>query len=202
MNEIIAFILYFLLFAGIHSALAAGYIKNRSERLLGDNFRFYRLLYTILSLLTIAPAFLVWATYSNSTQLIYSVPQWLYPFILLIRLLATGMLVYAALQTDVLEFTGIRQLQGKNKNELITKGAYGIVRHPFYSGSVILLLTKMEMTQLDLTAIILISIYLIIGAYVEERRLLAVFGEEYRNYQKQVSMFIPVKWVSKLRSQI
>jgi len=202
MNEIITFILYFLFFTGIHSALAAGYIKKRAERLLGDKFRFYRLLYTILSFFTIAPAFLVWATYSNSSQLIYSVPQWLYPFILLIRLLATGMLVYAALQTDILDFTGIRQVQEKNKNGLITKGAYGIVRHPLYSGSIILLFTKMEMTQLDLTAIILISIYLIIGAYIEERRLLAVFGEEYRNYKKQVSMFIPLKWTGKLRSQI
>ncbi len=202
MNEIIAFILYFLFFAVIHSALATDYIKKRAERLLGDNFRFYRLLYTILSFFTMAPVFLTWATYSNSTQLVYSVLQWLFPFVILIRLLAMGLLVYAVLQTDVLDFTGIRQIQGRNKNELITKGAYGIVRHPLYSGSIILLFTKMQMTQLDLIAIVLISIYFIIGAYIEERRLLEVFGEEYRNYQKQVSMFIPVKWVRKLRSQI
>ncbi|NJD78080.1 MAG: isoprenylcysteine carboxylmethyltransferase family protein [Candidatus Methanoperedens sp.] len=202
MNEIITFVLYFLFFAGIHSILATDYIKKRAERLLGDNFRFYRLLYTILSFFTIVPAFLTWMTYSNVTQLVYSLPHWLLPFVLLVRLLATGLLLYAILQTDVLDFTGIRQLQGRNKSELITQGAYGVVRHPLYSGSIILLFTKMKMTQLDLTAIILISIYLIIGAFIEERRLLVVFGEEYRNYQKQVSMFIPVKWARKLISQI
>ena len=59
----------------------------------------------------------------------------------------------------------------------------------------------MEMSQLDLIAVLLVSIYLIIGAFIEERRLLSVFGEEYRKYQQQVSMFIPVKWVIRMKSK-
>jgi protein-S-isoprenylcysteine O-methyltransferase Ste14 len=52
-------------------------------------------------------------------------------------------------------------------------------------------------TQLDLTAFVLISLYFIVGALLEERRLISIFGEEYRKYQQEVSMFIPVKWILK-----
>lgn len=194
MNVIVMFLFYFLVFALIHSLLATDYIKNKARMLLGKGFRFYRIGYTIISFLTFAPAFLTWLKYTASTPLVYSIPQWLYPVVILIRLFAFGMFVYAALHIDVLDFIGIRQ---QTKNVMITKGAYGIVRHPLYTSGMLLLFTKMEMSRLDLIAAALVSIYLITGAYIEERRLLSVFREEYRKYQQQVSMFIPVKWIMK-----
>ena len=198
MNVIITFTFYFLVFAGLHSLLATDYIKRKAQNLLGKGYRFYRIMYSIISFLTFAPAFLIWATYTGSTPLVYSLPERLYPVIILIRLGALGMFVYASYQTDILEFIGIRQ---RAKNILITGGAYGIVRHPLYAGGILLLFTKMDMSQLDLIAVLLVSIYLIIGAFIEERRLLSIFGEEYRKYQQQTSMFIPVKWVIRMKSK-
>ncbi len=189
MNIIITFIIYFLVFAGIHSLLATDYIKDKARMLLGKGFSFYRLMYTFISVLTFAPAFLIWLKYTASTPPVYSFPERLYPVIILIRSLALGMFVYASYQTGILEFMGIRQ--EKTKKTLITSGAYGIVRHPLYTGGVILLFTKMDMSLLDLTAVLLVSVYLIIGAFIEEKRLLSVFGEEYRKYQQRVPMFIP-----------
>jgi protein-S-isoprenylcysteine O-methyltransferase Ste14 len=52
----------------------------------------------------------------------------------------------------------------------------------------------MRMTQLDLVVVLLISGYFVIGAFIEEKRLLSVYGEEYGKYKQQVSMFIPLKW--------
>lgn len=202
MNVIMLFIFYFLLFAGIHSFLATDYFKSRAERLLGKGFRFYRLIYSLISIPAFAPAFLVWIEYSGSTPHVYSIPQWMYPVIILIRLLALGMFAYAAFQTDILEFIGIKRMQEKTKNILITGGAYGIVRHPLYVSGIILLITKMEMSLLDVIAVVLVSIYLIIGAFIEERRLLSAFGDEYRKYRQRVSMFIPVKWVLNRRSNL
>ena len=198
MNVIITFTFYFLVFAGLHSLLAADYIKDKAEKLLGKGYRFYRIMYTIVSFLTFAPAFFIWVSFTGSTPLVYNLPERLYPVIILIRLCALGIFVYASYQTDILEFIGIRQ---KAKNILITSGAYGVVRHPLYTGGILLLFTKMDMSQLDLIAVLLVSIYLIIGAFIEERRLLSVFGEEYRKYQQQVSMFIPVKWVIRMNSK-
>ncbi len=198
MNAIITFTFYFLVFAGLHSLLATDYTKNRSEKLLGKGYRIYRIMYTIISFLTFAPSFFIWVSFTSSTPLLYNLPEWLYPVIILVRLGALGIFVYASYQTDILEFIGIRQ---KAKNILITSGAYGIVRHLLYTCGILLLFTKMEMSLLDLIAVLLFSIYLIIGAFIEERRLLSVFGEEYRKYQQQVSMFIPVKWVMNLKSK-
>ncbi len=195
MNIILNFILYFLIFTIIHSALASDYIKNKAQRLLGERFRFYRIIYTLISIPAFAPAFLVWIEYSGSTPPVYSIPQWAYPLIITVRVLALGVFAYASFQTDILDFTGIKQKH--EKPILITNGAYGIVRHPLYASGMLLLVTKMEMSQLDLIAVLLVSIYLIIGAYIEERRLLSVFGDEYHKYRQQVSMFIPVKWVKK-----
>lgn len=200
MNVFLNFILYFLIFAIIHSALATDYIKNKSQRLLGERYRFYRMIYTLISIPVLAPAFLVWIKYSGSTPLVYSIPQWAYPLIILARVLAMAIFAYASYQTDILGFAGLKPTH--EKTILITNGAYGIVRHPLYASGILFLITKMEMSQLDLIAVLLVSIYLIIGAYIEERRLLSVFGDEYPKYRQQVSMFIPVKLVKKQTAKL
>lgn len=200
MNIVLNFIFYFLIFALIHSVLATDYIKNKAQRLLGEKFRFYRIIYTLISIPVFAPAFLLWIKYSGSTPLVYSIPQWTYPLIIIVRVLALGIFAYASYQTDILAFTGLKQTQ--EKTILITNGAYGIVRHPLYASGILLLFTKTEMSRLDLIAVLFVFIYLIIGAYIEERRLLSFFGDEYYKYRQQVSMFIPVKWVKKQTAKL
>ena len=34
--------------------------------------------------------------------------------------------------------------------------------------------------------------YILIGIYLEERDLIALFGDQYRRYRKQVSMLVPL----------
>jgi protein-S-isoprenylcysteine O-methyltransferase Ste14 len=42
-----------------------------------------------------------------------------------------------------------------------------------------------------LAAAVGITLYILIGARLEERKLLSQFGEDYRAYQQKVPMFIP-----------
>jgi protein-S-isoprenylcysteine O-methyltransferase Ste14 len=137
---------------------------------------------------------MIWIIYSNSTPVIYAIPHNLYPVVILLRLGAIGIFGYAMLQIDVLEFSGLKR---QRKNILVTGRAYGIVRQSLYTAGILLLITNMQMTLLDLTAVLLVTGYLLIGAFIEERRLLSVFGDEYRKYKEEVSMFIPVKWFMK-----
>lgn len=195
MDVIATFILYFLFFALIHSFLAGDFVKSKAQKCLGKGFRFYRFTYTLISAISFLPAFQVWISNTANTPLVYSIWPSFYPFIILIRLEALGMFAYAAYQTDLLEFLGLRGPKIKT-NILITGGAYEIVRHPLYISAILFLFTKMDVSQLDITAILLISGYLVTGAYIEEKRLLSIFGEEYRKYQEKVSMFIPVKWIN------
>ena len=194
MNIIIELILYFLFFAIIHSFLAMDHAKKKAEKLLGKVYRYYRIIYTLISIPLFAPAFIVWITYSNSTPVVYTIPQNFYPVVIFVRLAALGMFAYVVLQIDFLEFIGLKR---QKKNVLITGGVYGIVRHPIYTAGILLLITKMEMTLLDITAVLLVAGYMIIGAFIEERRLLSIYGDEYRKYQQCVSMFIPLKWIAK-----
>ena len=194
MNIIIEFVLYFLFSAILHSFLATDHAKNKAEKLLGNGYRYYRIIYTLISIPLFAPAFIVWITYSNSTPVVYTIPQNFFPVVIFVRLAALGMFAYAVLQIDFLEFIGTKR---QKKNVLITGGAYGIVRHPLYTAGILLLITKMEMSLLDITAVLLIAVYLIIGAFIEDRRLLSIYGDEYRKYRERVSMFIPLKWIAK-----
>jgi len=54
------FIIYFMAFALIHSLLASDFIKNKAQKYLGGGFKFYRLLYTLISVITFIPAFQFW----------------------------------------------------------------------------------------------------------------------------------------------
>jgi protein-S-isoprenylcysteine O-methyltransferase Ste14 len=43
---------------------------------------------------------------------------------------------------------------------------------------------------------VILSLYLVVGTILEERKLVAEFGESYRAYQREVSMLVPWKWLS------
>ena len=104
-------------------------------------------------------------------------------------------------QYDARQFLGIRQYKRGAPNrvisdtgELETAGVLGITRHPWYLAAILLIWAR----QLDLSLIgvnVLLTSYLIIGSYLEERKLIREFGEKYLTYQKRVSMLVPFKWL-------
>jgi protein-S-isoprenylcysteine O-methyltransferase Ste14 len=49
------------------------------------------------------------------------------------------------------------------------------------------------MTVNLLALIVSLSLYLVVGARLEERKLILEFGQTYREYQKQTPMLIPWK---------
>jgi protein-S-isoprenylcysteine O-methyltransferase Ste14 len=81
----------------------------------------------------------------------------------------------------------------ENTSVLVRSGLYKYIRHPLYL-SIFLLGTGIMLKQTDrITAILgtinLIAVY--ITARIEEREMIARFGEEYRIYMKESKMFIP-----------
>ena len=43
---------------------------------------------------------------------------------------------------------------------------------------------------------IILTIYLVIGAVLEERKLIIELGDNYQDYRERVSMLFPFKWIS------
>jgi protein-S-isoprenylcysteine O-methyltransferase Ste14 len=123
--------------------------------------------------------------------------------ILQIVLLGTAALLFllGARRYDAAQLLGVRQMRENistkamaHAGELDTSGVLGIVRHPWYLATMLLIWAR----PLDLSAIlvnVILTSYLIVGTYLEERKLVSEFGEKYRAYQKRVPMLIPNNWL-------
>ena len=102
------------------------------------------------------------------------------------------LLIIAVLQTDTLSFVGLRQIFSDEKNgELVTHGFYRFMRHPLYTFGLLILWLSPDMTLNSLVVYISLTIYILVGAYFEERKLVREFGQAYIDYKTSTPMLIP-----------
>jgi protein-S-isoprenylcysteine O-methyltransferase Ste14 len=173
----------------IHSFLASRLAKDLFPLQLGG-MNFYRLAYNVFAGISFLPILYLMATLPN--QLAYEVPS---PWNLVMfggQLLSIILLLVAFLQTDALSFIGLRQLfQKEESGALVVHGLYKVVRHPLYTFSLLFLWLSPSVSQNSLTVYIGSTLYILIGTYFEERKLLREFGEAYAHYKKSTPMLIP-----------
>lgn len=169
----------------VHSFLASHLAKD----LFGFR-RFYRLLYNIFSVITFAPILYLLLILEDAP--LYQIPA---PWSWVMyggQALSALLLLIAVLQTDTLSFVGLRQLFEEEKSgSLVTHGLYRVVRHPLYLFSLTFLWLRPSMSVNSLAFNIGVTLYFIIGAYYEERKLLRDFGETYAEYKRKTPFLIP-----------
>jgi protein-S-isoprenylcysteine O-methyltransferase Ste14 len=177
------------LFAAAHSLFAANRVKGVIGRLCHGEPRGYRLTYNLISLLLFG---WVMAAYSASPVLYFAPGVW--SLVMYLAQLVCGViLVDCVRRTGAGDFLGTRQLHRGHDgpHQLVTGGYYAIVRHPLYLFSITFLLLNPVMTAQWLLLTALSTFYFVIGALIEERRLLVEHGDQYRQYRRRVPFIIP-----------
>jgi protein-S-isoprenylcysteine O-methyltransferase Ste14 len=194
-------ILAVLLWGFIHSLLASASVKALTQRVFGAaERRYYRLAYNILACISFLPVLVITAFTPDHN--LYTIPfPWVIPT-LVGQLLAVVALMIGFRQTDAWEFLGLRQLSRKEKQpmKLTASGLYRYVRHPLYTAGIIFIWLMPIMTVNVLAINLGLTVYVLVGAYFEERKLRREFGAQYAAYQAVTPMLIPglrLRWNKK-----
>lgn len=182
-----------LIYGFVHSLLASLGVKARLKQVFGQGTdRWYRLAYNAFAVITLLPI-LALPLLLNDMVLYRIPPPWLY-FTTAFQVLALIALGIGLLQTGIWSFLGFQQFLNIDQDQppkMLTGGLYNWVRHPLYTAGLILIWLIPVMTYNLLALNLGLTIYLILGAIYEERKLVREFGDEYISYQARVPMLIP-----------
>jgi protein-S-isoprenylcysteine O-methyltransferase Ste14 len=181
------------LYGLVHSLLASLTVKARIQRWLGEwAGRTYRLAYNLFAVISLLPVLALPALLPD--QRLYVIPFPLALFTLVLQGLAVVALAVGLLQTGVWFFLGLSQLNGSNQagsSQLVAHGLYRWVRHPLYSAGLVFIWLTPLMTSNLLAFNLGATVYLVVGAMFEERKLLREFGQEYASYRARTPMLVP-----------
>ena len=190
-------------FGIVHSLLASHTAKALARRLLGDRHSRggYRLLYNALAALSLLPTLVMLVVLPDRE--LYRIPAPFSILALVIQALAVIGMAYSIYQLDFLHFAGLRQLTGwlnrvethsasdTSTSRLVVDGLHRYVRHPLYTSSLIALWLISPMTINRLAFAAGVTAYFYIGSIFEEHKLVAEFGDAYREYQRRVPRLAP-----------
>ncbi len=176
------------LFAIVHSLLATQACKDLGMRL-GLSRRAYRLFYSVLAV----AATMLWLGYVHGLPdaplyAVHGAGRW----VLVALQLAGLVLVVASFRTfNARAFLGLAAAD-EDWDPFHETGVYRWVRHPMYTGFMMLLLASPVQTFNSLNLALCICLYFLIGSRFEEKRMLRAHAE-YADYRRRVPAFLP-RW--------
>jgi protein-S-isoprenylcysteine O-methyltransferase Ste14 len=177
----------FTLFAAHHSLFARIGLKRWVER--NAPAELERSIYTWISSSLFLVVCLGWRPVPG---VLYELHGWAAWPGYALQLAGILLIVLASASIDVLDLAGVRQVMDVHRGRpprhvpLETGGVYVIVRHPIYFGWALFVLGAPHMTATRFVFAVISTAYLAVAVPWEERSLAAVFGDEYRAYQRRV----------------
>lgn len=186
-----------------HSLLIAPAVSDAAFRRISWLARWHRLLYNGFAALTLIPLMVVTAQAGGAP--VFGWEGW-WNLLRLVMLLSALLLFRGgAAEYDTQALLGLRQLRTGESQLLLSdspkfadSGVFGLVRHPWYLGSLLFIWSVLPAYPPGpFLAAVILSLYLVVGTLLEERKIIARHGDSYRLYQQRVSMLLPWKWLKK-----
>jgi protein-S-isoprenylcysteine O-methyltransferase Ste14 len=182
-----------LLFFLQHSGMVRRPFRARLARVLPA--RYDGAFYAISSGVTLALVVVLWQRVDIPVFRLEGVARWI--AVALSGLAAALLIVSGYAVRRTIDFLGVRPIRAHLRGEVpratpfFVAGPYRWVRHPLYACILALFWIRPDMTADGLVLAILWSGWIVVGTILEERDLVAHFGDEYRRYQRRVPMLVP-----------
>jgi methanethiol S-methyltransferase len=179
--------IFWLIYFIVHSVMASNRVKSFFERILESGFRFYRIVYSMIASIGLM-ALLVFTASIPPVFLFESKGLIRY---LSLMLATVGVIVIsrAFREYRLIAFLGLKQ----ESTEFMRTGILQHVRHPIYSGTILIVIGFFLFipTLATLLSAGSILIYLPVGIYFEEKKLIRQFGNQYLSYKRDVPSVFP-----------
>lgn len=181
------------LFAIQHSVMARPAFKKAWTRIVPQPIE--RSTYVLLSALVLILLYHQWQPMTDTVW--YVENAFGATLLQAIYFLGWGIVVASTFMLSHGELFGLQQVasywQGKTtpQPKFLTPFLYKFVRHPIYFGFLLALWATPHMTTGHLLFAAASSIYIVLGATLEERDLMTVFGDHYKSYRQRVPMLLP-----------
>ncbi len=124
----------------------------------------------------------------------FALPAWAEAALAALALIGGVLFLVSLRYYDTGLLTGLRQWRegprGDESEPLTLTGPHRLVRHPLYATGFLILWGR-AVDPLGLATAVWVSLYLVIGAAFEERKLLRRHGAAYAAYRRRVPAFVP-----------
>jgi len=171
--------------------LATGRVKDAMHALMKQNFKFYRLSYSIVAAIIII--YILFLNFSMESNLLWqpTIPEKIASAIMGVMGLSVMLI---CIRKYFFALSGMSVFSQKvSQNKLQMNGLNKYVRHPLYLATLLFAWSFFFWQPLfsNLISCICILLYTLIGTYFEEHKLIKTFGDDYKEYTAQVPMIIP-----------
>lgn len=193
MKLYVVFVLLLIAYCIIHSLLADNFLMKKVYY-----SWWYRLFYVFQSIFLLVPIFII---YNKLPKINFFYPDNVLKYLLYIPSILGIYIGYLGTKVyDNADFLGLKQLYQylknrkkyffENESKLKQEGILKVIRHPYYLAGILILWGR-PLYYKDLITNIVLTLYFIIGAINEERKLIKIYGDAYRKYRAKVPMIFP-----------
>ena len=194
-------LLCFLFFVQ-HSVLIRRPVRNVLTRAIPQHC--YGLAYTYASAIVLVLLVVFWQHAGGPLYAVHGLGRWILRITLLLAFVGVlwgigSLEKFDAFGADAY-LNHLRQRKPPS-DHLTVRGPYGIVRHPFYACGIQALWATPDLPIDRLLLNVLFTGWILLGARLEERDLLADFEGEYARYRESVPMFVPLLWKKQAKAE-